>query len=120
MAKKVREGVKIIFTDGKTKEIFPVSVKKLRKVMGTLSGIDMLAPTLTNETIDSLLEANRIILEDYYPDTVEESYKVVAEREELVENGKEGYDLDDPLEEMLDVSTMNQVIAAGMGSDPNA
>jgi len=117
----VREGKKIVFSDGKTREVFPVSIKNLRKMMKVMEGLDPLTTEMTGETITTLLDSARIVLTEIDPVLVASSLKACEKRDDLVANGKEqeAEDVEDPLEDVLDIATMNKVIAAGMGTDPN-
>ena len=86
-----------------------------------MGGIDQNMNEMDNDTIDTLLAAARIVLDTVDPKLVAASKTAVEKREELVSNGKEDEadDVEDPLEDVLDISTMQAVLAAGMGTDPN-
>ena len=117
----IREGRKIVFGDGKEREIFPVSIRNLRKMMKVMGGMDQNMNEMDNETIDTLLAAVRIVLESVDPKLVTASKTAVEKKGVLLEEGKEdeAEDVEDPLEDVLDISTMQAVLAAGMGTDPN-
>lgn len=119
----IREGRKIVFGDGKEREIFPVSIKNMRKMMKVMSGIDQSAQDqeMDSDTIDTLLAAARIVLESVDPKLVAAS-KVADEKKEklLAEGNEDGADeVEDPLEDVLDIKTIQEVLSAGMGTDPN-
>lgn len=117
----IREGRKIVFGDGKEREIFPVSIRNMRKMMKVMGGMDQNMNEMDNETIDTLLAAVRIVLESVDPKLVTASKTAVEKKGVLLEEGKEdeAEDVEDPLEDVLDISTMQAVLAAGMGTDPN-
>lgn len=119
--KSIREGTKIVFADGKSREVFPVSLSKMRKMMKVMKDIDQEATEMSEEQLAILLKAARIVLADIDPKLVEESKKAAEAREALFDQGKEdeAFDVEDPLEEVLDVRTVQQVLGAGMGTDPN-
>jgi hypothetical protein len=117
----IREGKKIVFGDGKQREIFPVSIKNRRKMMKVMSGIDQTTNEMDNDTIDTLLAAARIVLETVDPKLVAASKVADEKREKLLAEGNEdGADeVEDPLEDILDIKTIQEVLSAGMGTDPN-
>jgi hypothetical protein len=117
----IREGKKIVFGDGKQREIFPVSIKNMRKMMKVMSGIDQTTNEMDNDTIDTLLAAARIVLETVDPKLVAASKVADEKREKLLAEGNEdGADeVEDPLEDILDIKTIQEVLSAGMGTDPN-
>jgi hypothetical protein len=117
----IREGRKIVFGDGKEREIFPVSIRNMRKMMKVMGGMDQNMNEMDNDTIDTLLSAVRIVLETVDPKLISASKIALEKKNELITNGKEeeAEDVEDPLEDVLDISTMQAVLAAGMGTDPN-
>ena len=117
----IREGRKIVFSDGKEYEVFPVSIRNMRKMMKVMASVDEDMSTMDNATIDTLLAAVRIVLEKVDPKLVEASKVAVEEKEALLAEGKEdeALEVEDPLEDILDITTMQTVLSAGMGTDPN-
>lgn len=109
---ELRKGVEIAFADGKTRTIYPVSLRVLRglmKVMKELEdmgkvtidddGTEHVPDQMADENIDKMVEAAQIILRTVEP--------------EIAEN------LDD-VEELVDIRNFNVMVAAAMGTDPNA
>jgi hypothetical protein len=91
----IRPGLEIPFAD-KTRTIYPVSLRQLRKLNSVMK--EMEASTNDEESVDLMVQAASIILEKIEP--------------ELSENLEE-------LEDLLDIKSFNELIAAGMGTDPN-
>ena len=99
----IREGVKIQFSD-KEREIFPVSLRRLRKLTKAMKELDAIetgggADEIDDGSIDVMVEIAAIILEPIDPE-------LVADREAL--------------EDVIDIKNFSELIAAGMGADPNA
>ena len=126
MSKGIREGTKITFSDGNEREVFPVSIRNLRRVMKTMKSVDDTAD-MNDDNITVMLDAARIILEKKlrnagHNEQENETYKT-KKREEFLEanpDDEEGaWEIEDPLEDLLDIATVNKVLSAGMGTDPN-
>ena len=122
MSKGIREGTKITFSDGNEREVFPVSIRNLRRVMKTMKSVDDTAD-MNDDNITVMLDAARIILEKVDPNVVKQSKDAIKEREVFLEanpDDEEGaWEIEDPLEDLLDIATVNKVLSAGMGTDPN-
>lgn len=122
MSKGIREGTKITFSDGNEREVFPVSIRNLRRVMKTMKSVDDTAD-MNDDNITVMLDAARIILEKVDPNVVKQSKDAIKKREEFLEanpDDEEGaWEIEDPLEDLLDIATVNKVLSAGMGTDPN-
>ena len=119
--KSIREGVKIVFADGVEREVFPVSIKNMRKMMKIMKGLDQGSDEMSEEQLATLVAAARVVLSDVDPVLVKSSFAAEEKRAKLLDEGKEdeAYDIEDPLEDVLDVKTANQVLGAGLGADPN-
>jgi len=123
MSKGIREGTKITFSDGNEREVFPVSIRNLRRVMKTMKSVDE-EGEMSDDNINVMLDAARIILEKVDPDVVKLSKAAVEKREKILEADPKdvdaAFEVEDPLEDLLDIATVNKVLSAGMGTDPNA
>lgn len=91
----IRPGVEIAFAD-KTRTIYPVSLRQLRKLNKVMK--DMEISEDDDKSVDLMVEAASIILEAIEPE--------IASDPDLVED-------------LLDIKSFNQLIAAAMGTDPN-
>ena len=122
MSKGIREGTKITFSDGNEREVFPVSIRNLRRVMKTMKSVDE-EGEMSDDNINVMLDAARIILEKVDPDVVKLSKAAVEKREKILEADPKdvdaAFEVEDPLEDLLDIATVNKVLSAGMGTDPN-
>ena len=92
----IRPGVEIAFAD-KTRTIYPVSLRQLRKLNSTMRQMEKVEND--DESVDLMVEAACIILASIEP--------------ELAENP-------DAVEDLLDIKSFNEMIGAAMGTDPNA
>jgi hypothetical protein len=95
------KGTEIVFSDGKTRTIKPLSIKNLREFMKVANGMKQSNEdgAMSDEDIDKMVSAASIALKKADPE-------LAADR--------------DALEEVLDLGTFAQVMAAAMGnSDPN-
>jgi len=93
----IRPGVKIGLGDGSTVTVFPVSLRKVRKLMKAIKGLDTDTGELTDDAIDKMVEAATIVLSGLHDDA------------------------DDPekVEDLIDLKSFNQILTAAMGADPN-
>lgn len=98
MAEDIREGVEIAFAD-KKRVIYPVSLRRLRKLNKVLKTMTQDATDVGDEDIDRMIEAAIVALGDEFDLDSE------VDREKV--------------EEIVDVRTFNTLIAAAMGADPN-
>lgn len=92
----IRPGVEIAFAD-QTRTIYPITLRQLRKLNGVMKQME--APTDEDHSVDLMVEAAAIILEKIEPE--------IAADLDLVED-------------LLDVKSFNEMVAAAMGTDPNA
>lgn len=92
----IRPGVEIAFAD-ETRTIYPLTLRQLRKINTIMKKME--ATEDDDESVDLMVEAAAIILEKISPELAEDS---------------------DAIEEILDIKSFNQMIAAAMGTDPNA
>lgn len=101
MAKKsLREGRDIVFADGEVRTIYPLTIRQLRVFMKTVKDLqDEDKPKIEGEDIDLMVQAASIALEKVDPELA--------------------HDLDG-LEDVLDIKIFNELLAAAMGTDPNA
>jgi hypothetical protein len=99
MAEDIREGVDIVFADGKKRTIHPVSLRRLRKLNKVLREVNSESFDISDEDINKMVEAAAIALED-----ADEKLSKDSER----------------IQDIVDVKTFNTLITAAMGADPNA
>jgi hypothetical protein len=92
----IRPGVDIPFAD-KTRTIHPVTLRQLRKLNSVMKEMENSAND--DESVDLMVQAACVILEKTDPE--------IAADAELVED-------------LLDIKSFNDMIAAAMGTDPNA
>lgn len=92
----IRPGVEIAFAD-KTRTIFPVSLRQLRKLNATMKQMETV--TDDEQSVDLMVESACIILSSIEPELAADP---------------------DLVEDLLDIKSFNQMIAAAMGADPNA
>lgn len=95
----IREGQEIVFADGETRTIYPLTIRQLRKFMKIIKDLNTGTEQIGDEDIDVMVEASSIALEKVDAD-------LAADR--------------DALEDALDIRSFNQLLAAAMGTDPNA
>ena len=99
MAEDIREGVEIVFSD-KKRVIYPVSLRRLRKLNKVLKRMDTETANIGDEEIDNMIDAAIIAIGDEFDPESE------VDREKV--------------EDIVDVKTFNILISAAMGADPNA
>jgi hypothetical protein len=93
------KGTEIMFADGKKRTIKPLTIKHLREFMKVANEMKSDNETgMTDEDIDKMISAAAIALRKADPE-------LAADR--------------DALEDILDLRTFAEVMAAAMGSDPN-
>ncbi len=92
----IRPGVEIAFSDG-PRTIYPVTLRQLRKLNGVMKQME--TTESDDESVDLMVQAAAIILEKIEPE--------IAADLDLVED-------------LLDIKSFNEMIAAAMGTDPNA
>lgn len=98
MAEDIREGVEIAFAD-KKRVIYPVSLRRLRKLNKVLKNMNSDATDVGDEDIDSMIDAAIVALGDEFDSESE------VDREKV--------------EDIVDIRTFNLLISAAMGADPN-
>lgn len=97
--KDIHEGKAIVFADGKTRTIRPLTIRQLRKFMKVANNIQSKTDgEMTDEDIDAMVEAASIALAKIDPEL--------------------SADLDG-LEDILDLKCFGELMAAAMGNDPN-
>lgn len=93
------KGTEITFSDGKTRVVRPLTIKHLREFMKVANQMKTNDEAgMTDEDIDKMIDAASIALRKSDPE-------LAADR--------------DALEDILDLKTFGEVMAAAMGSDPN-
>jgi len=90
-------GTEILFADGKTRVIKPLTIRQLRKFMKAVKDLNT-EEGISDEDIDVMIEAAAIALA-----TVDS---------ELAEDP-------DALEDILDLRSFGELMSAAMGSDPS-
>jgi hypothetical protein len=98
--KDLHEGKAILFADGKTRIVRPLTIRQLRKFMKIANSLKVGdEDAMTDEDIDQMVAAAAIALAKVDPDLA-----------------------DDPeaLEDVLDLRCFSEVMAAAMGNDPNS
>lgn len=98
MAEDIREGVEITFAD-KKRVIYPVSLRRLRRLNKVLKNMNVNPGDIGDEDIDAMIEAAIVALGDEFDVDSE------VDREKV--------------EEIVDVKTFNLLVSAAMGADPN-
>ena len=92
----IRPGVEISFAD-KTRTIYPVSLRQLRSLNLVMK--EMNESRDDEKSVDLMVQAASIILEKIEPELSSDF---------------------ETLEDLIDIKSFNQLVAAGMGTDPNA
>ena len=98
----VREGVPVTFGTGDdefTVEIYPVSLRQLRKLNKAVQEMSTDNTNFSDEDIDAMISAMKIIFEKVRPELAED---------------------EDAIEDIVDIYTFNIAVAAAMGADPKA
>lgn len=107
---EIRKGVSIVFADNKARTIYPISLRGLRKLMAIMKDMETektdeegnpvelsLADQMSDDNIDLMVEAAALILSYVEPEIADDLGKV---------------------EELVDIRTFNELVAAAMGTDP--
>jgi hypothetical protein len=98
----IKKGVEIVFADGVTRTVYPLTIKQLRKFVKIIAKMNNLddIQTLSEEDIDNMVDAASIVLEPVDKELVEDR---------------------DRLEEAVDLDSFSKLMAVAMGTtDPNA
>ena len=93
------KGTEIVFADGKTRTVKPLTIRHLREFMKVANGMKASDESgMTDDDIDKMVKAASIALRKADPELA-----------------------NDPaaLEDALDIRCFSEVMAAAMGSDPN-
>jgi hypothetical protein len=90
-------GTDILFADGKTRTIKPLTIRQLRKFMKAVKDLNT-EDGITDNDIDVMIEAAAIALATVDPDLAEDQ---------------------DALEDILDLRSFGELMSAAMGSDPS-
>lgn len=90
-------GTEILFADGKTRTIKPLTIRQLRKFMKAVKDLNT-EDGITDNDIDVMIEAAAIALATVDPDLAEDQ---------------------DALEDILDLRSFGELMSAAMGSDPS-
>lgn len=97
--KDIHEGKAIVFADGKTRNVKPLTIRQLRKFMKVANALQAKNEAdMTDEDIDSMIEAAGIALAKVDPELAEDP---------------------DALEDALDLRCFGELMSAAMGNDPN-
>jgi hypothetical protein len=97
--KDLHQGTDIVFADGKTRTIKPLTIRQLRKFMKVANDLKVSDENeMTDEDIDKMIEAAGIALAKVDPELADDS---------------------DALEDILDLRCFGELMAAAMGGDPN-
>jgi hypothetical protein len=98
--KDLHEGKAILFADGKTRLVRPLTIRQLRKFMKIANQLKVGdEDSMTDEDIDRMVESAAIALAKVDPELAEDL---------------------EALEDALDLRCFSEVMAAAMGNDPNA
>lgn len=95
--KDLFQGVDIVFADGVSRTIKPLTIRQLRKFMKAVKDLNT-EGGLSDDDIDIMVEAAAIAIAPVDP--------------ELAENSE-------ALEDVLDLRSFGELMAAAMGSDPS-
>ncbi|MGA1256074.1 MAG: hypothetical protein ACO3YX_03560 [Candidatus Nanopelagicaceae bacterium] len=90
-------GTEILFADGKTRVIKPLTIRQLRKFMKAVKDLNT-EEGISDEDIDVMIEAAAIALATVDPELAEDP---------------------DALEDILDLRSFGELMSAAMGSDPS-
>lgn len=98
--KDLHAGIDIVFADGKTRTVKPLTIRQLRKFMAIAGKMKVNEDGgMTDEDIDNMVESASIALASTDPD-------LASNREAL--------------EDILDIRSYSELMAAAMGNDPNS
>lgn len=98
--KDLHEGKNIVFADGKTRNIRPLTIRQLRRFMKVANKLQLRSDVeMTDDDIDNMVEAAGIALAKVDPELASDP---------------------EALEDVLDLKCFSELMAAAMGNDPNA
>lgn len=93
------KGTDIVFADGKTRTIKPLTIRSLREFMKVANDMKTTDDgNLTDDDIDKMVAAAKIALKKVDPELAAD---------------------DDALEDALDLRSFQELMAVAMGGDPN-
>lgn len=95
--KDIFEGTPILFADGETRVIKPLTIRQLREFMKVIQDLNT-EGGLSDEDIDVMVSAAGIALSKVDPELASDP---------------------DALEDILDLRSFSEIMAAAMGSDPS-
>lgn len=95
--KDIFEGTAIVFADGETRVIKPLTIRQLRMFMKTVQNLNS-EGGMNDEDIDIMVEAAAIALGPVDPDLAGDT---------------------EALEDILDLRSFGELMSAAMGSDPS-
>lgn len=90
-------GTDIVFADGKTRTIKPLTIRQLRKFMKIVKDLNT-ESGITDDDIDIMVEAAAVALAAVDPELASDT---------------------DALEDILDLRSFGELMSAAMGSDPS-
>jgi hypothetical protein len=96
--KDLHKGTAIVFADGETRTIKPLTIRQLRKFMKVASQLNTAEGEMTDEDIDKMVEAAGIALAKVDPELAEDA---------------------EALEDILDLRCFSELMNAAMGGDPS-
>ena len=96
--KDLHKGTAIVFADGETRVIKPLTIRQLRKFMKVASQLNTTEGDMTDEDIDKMVEAAGIALAKVDPELAEDA---------------------EALEDILDLRCFSELMNAAMGGDPS-
>lgn len=95
--KDIFEGMPIVFADGETRVIKPLTIRQLREFMKVVKDLNT-DGGLSDDDIDVMVKAASIALSKVDPDLAAD---------------------EDALEDILDLRSFGEIMTAAMGSDPS-
>jgi len=95
--KDIFEGTPIVFADGETRVVKPLTIRQLRQFMGTVQNLNS-EGGMNDEDIDIMVKAAAIALQPVDPSLADDT---------------------DALEDILDLRSFGELMSAAMGSDPS-
>lgn len=93
----IRPATKVTLIDGTVVEIRPVALRKVRKLMKVIKGLETGGDELNDDAIDKMVEATCIVLSGLH-DAADDA---------------------EAMEDLIDLRSFNELLGAAMGTDPN-
>lgn len=97
--KDLNAGMDIVFADGVTRNIKPLTIRQLRKFMKVANQLKTDEGEMSDEDIDRMVEAAGIALAKVEPELANDA---------------------EALEDILDLRCFGELMTAAMGNDPNS